>query len=74
MAKRKLTEQDFKLNPDLFYKKGLVIGDEIDEPDEENKEDKSAKSVKKGKGNVETQDDNEDNGGGNHPVNPPGKP
>lgn len=64
MASRKLTKGDIEANP-LLKELNCKVGDEITI--------KRTKNKKPG-GGFETQDDNEDNGGGNHPVNPPGKP
>jgi hypothetical protein len=63
MAKRKLTEKDFKDNPDLLYKKGLVIGDEIEIP--EGDEQNLTNETEEGSG--EGADDGDDTGGSNPP-------
>lgn len=68
MAKRKLTEQDFKNNPDLFYKNGYVIGDVVDVPEKEKKEVKDGSKTKSGNDDFEN---NEGDTGGSNP--PPGK-
>lgn len=65
MAKRKLTEQDFKNNPDLFNKHHFVIGDEVDF-DELKKGDQNIKI-----GNANDDIENDDDTGGSAP--PPNK-
>jgi hypothetical protein len=76
MAKRKLTEQDFKENPDLFNKHHFVIGDEVD-LDALNKGNDTVKvgnAAQTGQGNDQNDNDdfeNNDDTGGSAP--PPGK-
>lgn len=79
MAKRKITEQDFKKNPDLFNKHHFVIGDEVD-LDALNDGDEKVK-VGNAKGDRKRSATDEENetfesggNGGNHPPTPPGKP
>lgn len=66
MAKRKLTEKDFKDNPDLFNKHHFVIGDEVDLDALKKGDDK----IKVGNAN-EDGPQNDDDTGGSAP--PPGK-
>lgn len=71
MAKRTLTEQDFKKNPDLFNKHHFVIGDEVD-LDTLNKGDENIKvGNAKADRAKKTNDDfeNNDTGGSNPPPN-----
>jgi hypothetical protein len=63
MAKKKLTEQDFKNNPDLFNKHHFVIGDEVDLDALKQGDEK----IKIGNANEPQNDD--DTGGSNPPPN-----